>query len=343
MILYKYYGYAAGIAALESSRLGFSTPSSFNDPYELSSLDNAEGPDSKLTALDQCLKNLRESVAILSLTRTPINPLMWAHYGKEHSGFVIGYRVDTPFLMSPAHNIIPVDRGDVVYTSTKAPHALTIERMAQLTSIYRESVMGRSSGDAADNEVLSRQLYLIKHSCWVYEEEVRVVKRILHLDLDSSEESHPFNEYNSISRDVAPGHAIDSVEGLNLFSQKVQIEEVYLGLRNPLLRPLEPNDSQQGPTPEVWSLREAAASENWRVFSMTMGRGSWNMGKLTVSLDELRYQPPQSSLTAEVTLTGKQMLYLRDRIDAGEVHPDDSYLFTEMNGHFNIRKNGSWI
>jgi Ca2+-binding EF-hand superfamily protein len=36
MRLYKYYGYDAGLAALESQRLGFRCPKDFNDPLELS-------------------------------------------------------------------------------------------------------------------------------------------------------------------------------------------------------------------------------------------------------------------------------------------------------------------
>ena len=36
LILYKYYGFNSGESALESERLGFRTPTHFNDPFEAS-------------------------------------------------------------------------------------------------------------------------------------------------------------------------------------------------------------------------------------------------------------------------------------------------------------------
>src|SRR5665647_580539 len=111
MILYKYYGYSAGLTALLSEKLGFRCPNYFNDPLELSfPIDQS---DPKAIQLAQGLEVLRESVVILSLTQTPLDPLMWAHYGEEHKGFVIGYDISDPFLNSSDYNLVTADEGAV--------------------------------------------------------------------------------------------------------------------------------------------------------------------------------------------------------------------------------------
>ena len=39
MILYKYYSFNSGKSALESERVGFRTPTHFNDPFEASVIE----------------------------------------------------------------------------------------------------------------------------------------------------------------------------------------------------------------------------------------------------------------------------------------------------------------
>lgn len=136
MILYKYYGFNSGLTALQNSQFGFRTPRNFNDPFELTFLSNAEGPNSKLDQFEMELDQLKGSVAILSLTRTPLNPLMWAHYGEGHAGFVIGYDTSDKFLTSSKYNLVPVDDGDVVYANTKNLHALDRNSMSLFHKVY---------------------------------------------------------------------------------------------------------------------------------------------------------------------------------------------------------------
>jgi hypothetical protein len=58
MILYKYYGFEAGLSALKSQRLGFRLPAYFNDPFELSFLSNGSGDEKKISILHQKLEEL---------------------------------------------------------------------------------------------------------------------------------------------------------------------------------------------------------------------------------------------------------------------------------------------
>ena len=218
MILYKYYGYDAGLAALRSSQLGFRTPKNFNDPFELTFLSNAQGPDSKLSSLESEIEELKSSVVVLSLTRTPLNPLMWAHYGKEHEGFVIGYETNDRFLMSKDFNLVTIDDGDVVYTNTKSPHVLDPTSMKLLHSVYLagHGLLEPRDAQKAQLESLMRKIFLTKHAIWVYEEEVRVVKVSRPgYETVASMQNDPLRSFYSLSKDVAPSYCCEIVDGLS--------------------------------------------------------------------------------------------------------------------------------
>ncbi|PKF25948.1 DUF2971 domain-containing protein [Pseudomonas hunanensis] len=225
MILYKYYDATGGLKALKSKRLGFRTPSNFNDPFELTALSNGDGPLSKMYTLRAQIEQLKEQVVILSLTRSPFNPLMWAHYGKDHTGVVIAYNVSGQFLNSPEYNLIPADTGDVIYTHTKSPFKMTPETMSTLHRVYQQG-FGAPAAQTYEQQALARRLFLTKHASWVYEEEVRVVKIANNL----------FEEMQVFQGD--PLRAYDLGEhlpfGLHLYRQKVPITAVYLGARNTL-------------------------------------------------------------------------------------------------------------
>lgn len=242
-ILYKYYSYAGGKAALKSQNLGFRKPEFFNDPFELTALSNGVGPVSKRETLKAQIDELKDQVVILCLTRSAFNPLMWAHYADQHQGFVIGYDVSGPFLNSPDYNLITVDSGDVLYTNTKTPFALNPESMGALLGLYQQAFGFEGPADQA----LARRLLLTKHASWVYEEEVRVVKRVVDWTKTVGEDqADPFRSYYKLNRDLEPhevpgcnfepGYYVaplnDNVHELYLFHHKVPISEVYLGARS---------------------------------------------------------------------------------------------------------------
>ncbi|MFG0531182.1 DUF2971 domain-containing protein [Pseudomonas fulva] len=225
MILYKYYDARGGREALKSRRLGFRTPSNFNDPFELTALSNGDGPLSKMHTLRDQIEQLKNQIVILSLTRSPFNPLMWAHYGKEHTGVVIAYDVSGQFLNSQEYNLIPADTGDVIYTHTKSPFKMTPETMDTLQRVYQQG-FGAPATQTYGQQALARRLFLTKHASWVYEEEVRVVKIADNL-LEENEDflGDPLRAYVS-------GKGLPL--GLHLYRQEVPIEAVYLGAKNSL-------------------------------------------------------------------------------------------------------------
>lgn len=229
MILYKYYNAENGLKAIESRRLGFRSPEYFNDPFELTALSNGDGPDSKLDMLRQQVQQLKEHVVILSLTRNPMNPLMWAHYGCDHTGVVVGYDVSGAFLTSSEHNLIPVDSGDVIYTHTKSPFKMTPETMEALLRTYQWS-LGLGETPSYEQQAIARRLFLTKHASWVYEEEVRVVK----MTFSYSEEVAAYQSDSLRTLEVD-----DTLpDGLHLYSHQVPVRAIYLGARNTTLSDL---------------------------------------------------------------------------------------------------------
>ncbi|VXC95251.1 conserved hypothetical protein [Pseudomonas sp. 8Z] len=276
MILYKYYGRASGLKAIESRKLGFRKPGYFNDPFELTALSNAVGPQVKQETLQARIEALKDQLVILCLTRSPFNPLMWAHYGENHEGFVIGYDVSGPFLNSPEYNLITVDAGDVLYTNTKTPFALNPESMESFLALYQR---GFGADDQAVDQALARKLLLTKHACWVYEEEVRVVKQLTNFFTSVEEEqADPLRRYGQITRNLRPeempgasfeeGYYVTAANKntleLYLYEHQVPIREVYLGARN-----------QYREEPGFSELFQAGRE----VFQMKVNPASWHLEK----------------------------------------------------------------
>lgn len=341
MILYKYYGFHAGLAALRSSQVGFREPSFFNDPFELSYLDNAQGHPRKLNDLQQMLNTIKRSVSILSLTRTPLNPLMWAHYGQEHTGFVVGYDVGGSFFSSGDHNLVPVDRGDVVYTSSKVEHKVTHESRALINNLFADAMgLGNSGIDRNSLETLVRRFFLIKHSSWVYEEEVRIVKRSINFSIESSTQD-PFSRAYSPAVEVAPGHAVSRVEGLSIFEHKVPIREVYLGLRNPLVADhLYRADVPPGGFDSM--LRTKAGDEEWDTFALKMTPGTWQLERARIQPDRLLLVNRPSS--GEISkISGAQLSLLNGAVERLHIQKEDQITLTSWGGVEYVKLNDHWL
>lgn len=186
MILYKYVDLNTANIIIENSTLKFSKASSLNDPFELTSLHYGSDPEYR----DQTLRFVVVSMSygILSLTRNPLNPLMWAHYGKgekiesrrgidlddgngSHAGVVFGIDIDEAGLNDESLNMVPAKYGNVIYTSTKPNHPFEKsddhDFFQGLQFNFQPSLL----------EVLQR-IFLYKPAYWSYEEEVRVVRNI---------------------------------------------------------------------------------------------------------------------------------------------------------------------
>ncbi|HBV4632712.1 TPA: DUF2971 domain-containing protein [Klebsiella pneumoniae] len=210
MILYKYVDLDTANIIIENSTFKFSKASSLNDPFELTSLhygSNIEN-DNQITRFIVASM----SYGILSLTRNPLNPLMWAHYGKgekydgghgisldrfnkSHGGFVFGIDPDEAGFNDNNKNVIPAKYGSVIYASTKPKSPF--ENSENHT--FFEGMQHTFNPNIL--EALQRT-FLYKPSYWSYEEEVRVVRNV--------------HRKNNEIQDV----------------KKTSIKELYIGFRN---------------------------------------------------------------------------------------------------------------
>ncbi|MGR3099752.1 DUF2971 domain-containing protein [Vibrio vulnificus] len=170
MILYKYVGFQAAISMIESATLGFSRALDLNDPFECTSIcasDNHGMTDNLV--VNAIKERLSAKFGVLSLTRQPLNSLMWAHYGQSHTGVVIGIDCKKAGLTDPETSSIPVSFGDVIYSATKPSHSVDTDILADNLAL--------SHFEPHSYNLLSRA-FLHKSLEWGYEEEVRVVKDI---------------------------------------------------------------------------------------------------------------------------------------------------------------------
>lgn len=157
---------------IENSAIGFSGMHFLNDPFEGTYLQasyiNQHGED----AYKSLRSRLLSKFAVLSLTRQPLNSLMWAHYGDSHKGVVLGIDVEKASLCDTQTCLIPAQYGDLVYTSKKPDKARSLPSIDRLPQLFRQK------GFTHDEYELFKQAYLYKSLEWAYEEEVRVVKAI---------------------------------------------------------------------------------------------------------------------------------------------------------------------
>lgn len=220
MILYKYVPHDAGRKIIIGNSIGLACASDFNDPFELTGYprESAANPVSELIAeirADAKRDIWVRNSAILSLTRSPLNPLMWAHYAEAHRGFVIGFDVNVSGFTSTDVNLLPAQFGSIIYTEQKPK--------SELVTTARMEVGGEFSYRAEILEKLQR-LFLHKPLCWSYEEEVRIVKCIKGIEQDTKLPSGSFT--------------ILSLGDRQLYLIKLPddaVREMYLGVRNPIV------------------------------------------------------------------------------------------------------------
>ena len=221
MIFYKYVPHEAGLKIITENSIGFACAANFNDPFELTAYPREVTMD----PMRQVFAGIRadakrdiwvRNIAILSLTRSPLNALMWAHYAEAHSGFVIGFDVRVcEFTLSKA-NLLPVQFGSVIYTEHRPKDELITSSLMKVGGecSYRPELL----------EKLQR-LFLYKPLCWSYEEEVRVVKCVKGIE---KAQILPSGTSTVLSLGGAELYAVDLPVNA--------IAEVYLGVRNPLRR-----------------------------------------------------------------------------------------------------------
>ncbi len=92
-VLYKYLP-PERIDLLENMQIRFGAPSEFNDTFDADYLvPRNQGPRAMVDRL-----RLRNRLGILCLTERPDDHLMWVHYARNHTGFVVGFNPHEDFF-----------------------------------------------------------------------------------------------------------------------------------------------------------------------------------------------------------------------------------------------------
>ena len=241
MILYKYVSFAGGLEILKNNSIGFRRPCDFNDPFECSSattlpdvIDNTGNHVDK--PLNEAFSKLdhqdayAQQTCVLSMTRNPMNPLMWSHYGCEHTGMVIGIDVSMNVqLIEEWLCTLPAQYGNVIYTATKPSYDSLVKR-----KILKDTPL-IGCFVSTNLEILQRAL-LYKDACWSYEEEVRVVKPLYVHEWETipSSRSGSMKLVISANPQLAPLYTQIDVGGKPLYLVDLEpesIKEVYFGYK----------------------------------------------------------------------------------------------------------------
>ncbi len=165
MKLYKYAGPGLVKKALKRKGLAylkFDYPKNYNDPLELFQTVRGEEDDPRVIAYYAEILGEIPQLPTTCFSRRPDIIPMWAHYAKEHAGFVIefderalcntipiGYIENVHYADEPG----ATDWGAIRYAATtlKPRHTYHIQSLA------------------------FRHAYLTKNKCWEYEQERRLI------------------------------------------------------------------------------------------------------------------------------------------------------------------------
>lgn len=170
MLVYKYMTLQGLDACLNNRTIRFTKPVNFNDPFDCAAAaaDVAvEGLNIRAAGSTNADKlfSIRNGIGILSLTRNPLNPLMWAHYGENHRGGVIAIDTEEAGLECTETNIIPASAGNVIYTTVRP-------------SVDGDHIPRHGEITAKHDRLMLERLFLYKSLHWSYEEEIRVARHV---------------------------------------------------------------------------------------------------------------------------------------------------------------------
>ncbi|HAU4896449.1 DUF2971 domain-containing protein [Aeromonas hydrophila] len=186
-ILYKYTKFF-DLETISSGTIRLSPPETLNDPFEHEINSEVEEElintalafdleifkDSSFTP--ELIRTIKlnfingdlSSYGIVSLSETPRNLLMWAHYADEHKGVCIGYK-----------------KNLFIDLENKKETELAIEQYYPIKVNYDSIRPQKLKKGAAKNEILKKQItsqLLTKSNDWIYEKEHRCIIPMLWAD-----------------------------------------------------------------------------------------------------------------------------------------------------------------
>lgn len=154
-VLYKYV-VPERIDILLKRKIRFTQPCFFNDPFEFNpGVSAGDMPRfEEGIARERYAAYQKESCAfgVLSLTENWHSIPMWAHYSASHTGFAIGFDVESPFFKN------------------------AIEENALSRVTYRAERVDVTRGLPCQSHVSPNEIYRTKSTDWAYEKEWRWIE-----------------------------------------------------------------------------------------------------------------------------------------------------------------------
>lgn len=146
--------------------------------------------------------------------------------------------------------------------------------------------------------------------------------------------SDPMRRWNTISKTVAPVTALEQAPGLKIYSHKVDVKEVYLGVRNPLIQ-RQNEDSTDADT----TISDKAEREKWKIYSLKMASGSWSLESDNQRTSVFHLKKKISGLLNNFSMSGKEALFLKDKLTRIEVNDQDDIEIINWNNGLYFQKN----
>lgn len=163
-IIYKYFSEDVLKHALtRSGHVGIkcSLPEDYNDPFELFLGVDLEQRTELLATYREVVEEIPSQLTTC-FSKSPVVSPMWAHYGTNHRGFVVGFNV-TQLEETYSELLI----RDISYLDSPSEQLASFAEMAAFRKKPRDAMHLR-------NAVIYHG-YFSKYSEWSYEQEVRAV------------------------------------------------------------------------------------------------------------------------------------------------------------------------
>ena len=178
---YKYKSLSFNtLKSLESNRVWFSSPKTFNDPLDckppfiLEDSNSDYGQEILESLLDGSKKISEESAIFCMSTVEPISHLMWSHYADGHKGVCIEYEITKD-------SVIPVCI-DNLKSTVQHEKPLLVKVQYDFEKIELDKIM------VLDTEIA---IFGLKSKAWEYEGECRLISQGYSSDSDGVEIEFP--------------------------------------------------------------------------------------------------------------------------------------------------------
>jgi hypothetical protein len=160
-IFYKYTCIETALKIIASGKVKFSSPDSFNDPFEF----QFHAPDVPKKIKDLMDEEIKSNTGVFCTSQNNTKILMWSHYSDNHKGVVLGFALDEKIYLA---NEMQQDGIECVYRENFFEP--DINHFKSITTNQEDELSKKKFDD------LMYGITKTKHIDWSYEEEIRFFK-----------------------------------------------------------------------------------------------------------------------------------------------------------------------